>query len=269
MFPANVPSGCPQNLQCTLTLNNTIAACLTWAQPLTFWMLTLHVVGAIQRGSGAFKRWGLFDRSQRGRVGLWEFYLAPDNASLFSCSGFQPASCDPLGGQMTLSHGSNIRCPAYQVLRLWFITVAELQLWNSKITLWLGVTGTRGTVLQGNGIRKVESRAYSLLPPPLFKYIVTCAASAHTSTMRSSQSFLVSVDQNILKPWSRINPFSFVVSVGYHHSRTVHITSIGSLLYHSLKTNEWRTEETGPQQQIDIAFELAPAKGSCSILYVE
>ena len=43
-------------------------------------------------------------------------------------------------------------------IRLWFITVSKLQLWRSnEIMLWLGVSITRGTVLKGHSIRKVEN----------------------------------------------------------------------------------------------------------------
>ena len=41
---------------------------------------------------------------------------------------------------------------------LQFITVAKLQLWNSKeIILWLGVTTTWGTILKGRSTRKVKN----------------------------------------------------------------------------------------------------------------
>jgi hypothetical protein len=46
-------------------------------------------------------------------------------------------------------------------LHLWAITVAKLQLWGSnEITLWLGVSTTRGTVLKGHCIRKAEKHRH-------------------------------------------------------------------------------------------------------------
>jgi hypothetical protein len=47
-------------------------------------------------------------------------------------SGSQPVSQDPFEGQTTLSQGSPIRYPVWQIFTLWFITVA------AKIMLWLG-----------------------------------------------------------------------------------------------------------------------------------
>ena len=46
----------------------------------------------------------------------------------FSTCGSRP----PLEGQMTISSGSPIRYPAYQILTLWFIAVEELQLRSSS-----------------------------------------------------------------------------------------------------------------------------------------
>ena len=44
----------------------------------------------------------------------------------------------PLG---PLSQGSPVRCPAYQICMLQFITVAKSQLWSSnEIILWLGLS---------------------------------------------------------------------------------------------------------------------------------
>ena len=40
-------------------------------------------------------------------------------------------------------------------LHLQFLTVEKLQLWNSEIMLWLGVSTTWGAVLKGHNIRKV------------------------------------------------------------------------------------------------------------------
>jgi hypothetical protein len=46
----------------------------------------------------------------------------------------------------------------YQILTLWFITVAKLQSWNRNgIIFWLRVTTVWGTILEGCSIRKVES----------------------------------------------------------------------------------------------------------------
>ena len=62
-------------------------------------------------------------------------------------------------GQSTLSQGSHIRHPAYQIFTLWFISVAKLQLWSSnEVILWLGVTTAWGTVLNGWNIGKAENQ---------------------------------------------------------------------------------------------------------------
>lgn len=45
-----------------------------------------------------------------------------------------------------------------EMVILWFITLAKLQLWGSnKIILWSGVTTTWRTALKGHSIRKVEN----------------------------------------------------------------------------------------------------------------
>ena len=54
--------------------------------------------------------------------------------------------------------GSHILYLAYQIFTLWFIPVAKSQLWSSnEISLWLGVTTTWGTALEGCSIWKVEN----------------------------------------------------------------------------------------------------------------
>lgn len=50
---------------------------------------------------------------------------------------------------------------AYQMFTLPFIIMAKLQLWSSnEIILWLGVNITRGTLLKGSRIRKVENHCF-------------------------------------------------------------------------------------------------------------
>lgn len=58
----------------------------------------------------------------------------------------------PLGGSSNAFTGV-----AYQLVTVWFVTVAKLQLWGSRtVILWPGLT-TWGTVLKHGSFRKVES----------------------------------------------------------------------------------------------------------------
>ena len=66
---------------------------------------------------------------------------------------------DPWGGWITFSKGlpKNTR---KQILTLWFIIVAKLQLWSSnKMIFWLGITINRGTILKGCRIRRLKTTA--------------------------------------------------------------------------------------------------------------
>ena len=61
---------------------------------------------------------------------------------------------------------------------LWFIMVTKLQLWssNKNLILWLGVSTTWGTVLEGCSIRKVEnywSTVYETLPCRMLAHLPT------------------------------------------------------------------------------------------------
>ena len=82
------------------------------------------------------------------KLDIWECF-GDYNPELSTCGSW------PLWGY--ISDILHIRCPAYQIFTLWLITIAKLQLWSNRIILYLGVTTTCGTILEGHSIRKLET----------------------------------------------------------------------------------------------------------------
>lgn len=77
-----------------------------------------------------------------------------------------------------------LRCPAYQILTLQFITIAKLRSSN-KIILRLWVTTTWGTVLQGHSVREVANTGLRDL---MFKGCISIPAAITLWGLRSSSS---------------------------------------------------------------------------------
>lgn len=83
----------------------------------------------------------------------------------------------PHGLQSPLE-GSHIRYPAYQIFALQSMAIAKSRYeMLMKAILWLEVTRTRGAILKGHRIRKVENCAFKLLMHSLEQKLVGASRS--------------------------------------------------------------------------------------------
>lgn len=93
------------------------------------------------------------EQDWRSQNPIFTHYWSPDQP--FSTCGLWPLC----GHQTTLSQGLHIRHPAYHILMLWLITLAELHLWSSnKNNFTVGGHQNMKNCIKGLQHRKIENK---------------------------------------------------------------------------------------------------------------